>query len=152
MFFTSCDRILKAKIGRWWMTILIFLMDVFNFLVLNSNALGEFHNCCNQHILENILCCGFLGAWDSTSPHLKAKKLACCCFIDVRRHETPESETKDHTIHSPGSSMSIRIFTLVPLAPKFKAGDTKSPGNICKCSELCYRREPLSSRTSLFFK
>lgn len=44
--------------------------------------------------------------------------------MDVhRRHETPESETKDFITQRTMSSMIISIFALIPLSPKFHMGD-----------------------------
>lgn len=73
-------------------------------------------------------------------PCLRAKKLACSCFVDAgRRHKIPESETKDFIAHSKSSIFRASCsFVLVLHAPKSHRTDTKGlwwmPGHEVSCN------------------
>ena len=77
--------------------------------------------------------------WDRIWPYLKAKELARCCSVDVRRHETPESETgRCYSLHSkPHEHPHVYIGSPCSQVPR---GDAE-PRDPCKCGELCDKRE-----------
>lgn len=71
---------------------------------------------------------------DLILPYLEAKLAYYCCMGAVKMYAIPRSETKDFTLNSTASSISISQCILVPLGP---TGTTQySPDECCACTRF----------------